>query len=387
MSLERLYYQIISPDRKPVWEPLFRLLKLASVVYGWIHQLRLWAYRTGCLKAKRLDCRVISVGNLTLGGTGKSPMVMKIVRLLKERGFHPAILSRGYGRMVKEQVQVVNDGQETLLDPRYAGDEAVMMGKILGDIPILIGPNRYLTGGHAIERFGVDTLVLDDGYQHVQLERDVNILLVDAENPLGNGNLLPAGVLRESAEQMNRADLIILTRARKDKNYSDLPLPVTESIPVLRAGYCLQSVIRLDNEEEQFTTGDAIVDQPVAAFCGIADPDSFRDTVESSGARLVHFEVWPDHHPFTPDNLCKIVERAIDKGAKMIWVTEKDAVKLEPSVSSLPIYKVAMQVDILDDQEQFERIIEGNSEDRRATPAGNMSKSKGLDGQDCSGKL
>ena len=178
--------------------------------------LRLWVLsRRLVARRKRLDCRVISVGNLTLGGTGKSPMVMKIARLLKDRGCQPAILSRGYGRMVNEQVRVVNDGKETLLDPRYAGDEPVMMGKILGDIPILIGPSRYLTGTHAIERFGVDTLVLDDAYQHVQLERDVNILLVDAENPLGNGNLFPAGVLRESAEQMNRADLIILTRTRK----------------------------------------------------------------------------------------------------------------------------------------------------------------------------
>ena len=101
-------------------------------------------------------------------------------------------------------------------------------------------------------------------------------------------------------------------------------------------------------------------------FCGIANPDSFRDTVESSGARLVHFEAWPDHHAFTPAHLRKITERAIEKGAKMIWATEKDAVKLEPSVSSLPIYKVVMQVDILDDQERFERIIEGNSKDRLA---------------------
>ncbi len=366
MSLEHLYYQIISPDRKAAWEPLFRLLKLASVVYGWIHQLRLWAYRTGWLKSKRLDCRVISVGNLTLGGTGKSPMVMKIARLLKDRGLRPAILSRGYGRMVNEQVRVVNDGQETLLDPRYAGDEPVMMGKILGDIPILIGSDRYLTGNHAIERFGIDTLVLDDGYQHVQLQRDVNILLVKAENPLGNGNLFPAGVLRESAENMNRANLIILTQASKDKNDLDLPWP--KNVPVLQAGYSVQSITRLDDAEEQFS-GEAIVDQPVAAFCGIANPDSFRNTVESSGARLVHFEAWPDHHPFTPADLLKIVERAIDKGAKMIWVTEKDVVKLEPSVSSLPIYKVAMQVDILDDQALFEAIIEGTHKVQPIAPS------------------
>ena len=309
MSLERLYYQIISPDRKPIWEPLYRLLKAVSVVYGWVHEQRLRAYRTGWKTTKRLDCRVISVGNLTLGGTGKSPMVMKIARLLKDRGFHPAILSRGYGRMVKEQVRVVNDGRETLLDSRYAGDEPVMMGEILGDIPILIGPNRHLTGSYAIERFGVDTLVLDDGYQHIQLARDVNILLVDAENPLGNGNLLPAGVLREPVEQMNRADLIIQTRSSEAKVGSKFPLP--ENIPVLQAGYRLHSVTRLDDEGDQFDR-EAILDQPVAAFCGIANPDSFRETVESSGARLVHFEAWPDHHAFTPANLRKIAERVLE---------------------------------------------------------------------------
>ena len=212
MKFERLYYRIISPKRKFYHFPVYLILKLLSFFYLWGHYFRMWAYNCDLFPSNKLECRVISVGNLTLGGTGKTPVVMMIAEILRGNGRKPGILSRGYGGNSKNEINVVCDGENILLSTEIAGDEAVMMAKRLKNVPILVGSDRYQTGRYAIKHFGVDTLILDDGFQHLALKRDMNILLFDHRRPFGNGQLFPAGELREPKKEARRANFVCITR-------------------------------------------------------------------------------------------------------------------------------------------------------------------------------
>jgi len=204
MNFESLYYQVISPDRKYYHVPMYLFLKVP----------------------------VISVGNLTLGGTGKTPTVVFIAELLKENGYHPAVLSRGYGGESTLGLNVVSDGREVLLPPEEAGDEPVMMARRLDGIPVLTGKSRYITGRFAIDNLGADILILDDGFQHLPLHRDLNILLCDHKNPFGNGCIFPAGELREPLGEIERADVICITRWRGEAG-GDLNGRNPRNVPVV----------------------------------------------------------------------------------------------------------------------------------------------------------
>ncbi len=359
--MSRLFYQIISPDRKFYHVPVYLLLRAISFVYGGLHGSRLWAYRSGFFKTRRLDRRVISVGNLTLGGTGKTPVVMMIAEALRDNGCKPVILSRGYGGKLGKGVYVVSDGREVLLSPESAGDEPVMMARRLKNIPVLIGPDRYRSGSVAIECFGADTLVLDDGFQHVQLARDLNVVLFDAQKPLGNGNLFPAGELRESAAQASRADLVIITRCGAGETGQ---IPAPENVPVVKTAYRLASLVRMDTGE--VLEPDALRDEPVAALCGIAQPEDFLETLRRAGTRVVHFKGFPDHHVYSAGDLQAFEAQARQAGAKTIVASEKDTVKIDPAVLSLPLMALRMQVEILEGRELFDRYVLGNRQGKMA---------------------
>ena len=191
-------------------------LYLLSVPYQWAVRTRILFYNIGLLKTKRLPCPVISVGNITVGGTGKTPLVMLLARGLKERGIKIAILSRGYKRK-KNSDSLVSDGQNLFLSPEAAGDEPYLMANALKGVPILVGKDRFMTGQMALERFGVRGLLLDDGYQHLHLHRDLNILLIDSNVGFGDGHLLPRGILREPLSHLQRADLFVLTKVEDIK--------------------------------------------------------------------------------------------------------------------------------------------------------------------------
>jgi len=245
MSLEAFFYEVISPKRSWHLTPVYGMLRLFSVLYSFAQRVRAWGYRAKIFKTRRLDCRVISIGNLTLGGTGKTPTVMLVADTLRRRGFKPAILSRGYGGNSTEPVNVVCDGQQILLSPEAVGDEPVMMAGRLKDIPVLTGRARYQTGRYAIERFGADVLILDDGYQHLPLHRDLNILLCDETRPFGNGVIFPAGELREPLSAVQRADLICLTRCRGGNRTDPIDACNRQQAPVVKTGFRVQSVIDL----------------------------------------------------------------------------------------------------------------------------------------------
>ncbi len=356
MDLEALYHRIISPRRKFYHVPLHLLFRGVSFFYCLGLRLNRLAYRAGIFSSRSLPIRVISVGNLTLGGTGKTPIVILIAGILRDRGLKPAILSRGYGGHSREKVNVVCDGQKILLSADVAGDEPVMIARRLKNIPVLTGKDRALTGLHALEHFGVDLLILDDGYQHLRLRRDLNILLFDQEKPLGNGHLFPAGELREPVSESHRADLICFTRCRGHENSSSQALPkFPANVPVVKTALRLQSLVRLDSQETMSV--EVLRDLPVAAFCGIAQPDDFRHTLETAGAGVVFFHAFPDHHRYIADDFKSIEQAARKAEAECILVSEKDSVKVDPSVFSLPVIKVIMDVEILAGQEVFTKLL------------------------------
>ena len=357
MSLESFFQKVISPKRPLHLMPVYGLLRLVSVFYAWGQRVRAGLYRQKIFHSRRLNCRVISIGNLTLGGTGKTPTVMMVAETLRRKGFKPAILSRGYGGQSSESVNVVNDGQHTLLSPETVGDEPVMMARRLKDIPVLTGRIRYETGKYAINHFGADVLILDDGYQHLPLHRDLNILLCDASHPFGNGVVFPAGELREPLSAMSRADVICLTRCRGDNPMDRIDGCNRKRVPVIKTGLRVQSVIELNSGEEMGI--ETIQSQPVAAFCGIARPLDFFHTLEQVPVQIVNRNSFPDHHEYSIDELKAIEDRGKQAGAKMIVITEKDAVKLKGHAFGLPVYAVRIALEILEGQAEWDRLLPG----------------------------
>ena len=354
MKFERLYYRIITPKRKFYHFPINLVLKLLSLFYLWGHYFRMWAYRWDLFPSHKLGCRVISVGNLTLGGTGKTPVVMMIAEILRGNGRKPGILSRGYRGNSKNEINVVCDGKNILLSTEVAGDEAVMMAKRLRNVPVLVGSDRYQTGRYAIKHFGVDTLILDDGFQHLALKRDMNILLFDHQRPFGNGQLFPAGELREPKKEARRADFVCITRYSGSSYPPGISEQLIKNLPLVKSTLRLDSLLNLDGKNFDITK---LQDQPVAAFSGIANPDDFRKLLEKSGARVVCYHPFPDHHEYTLTDLKYIEATARKSGAKIILTTEKDAVKLNSSSITIPLFKVALEMEILEGRETFNKHI------------------------------
>ncbi len=355
MSLESFFHEVISPKRSLHLMPVYGLLRLVSVFYAFGQQVRARLYRQKIFQTRRLDCRVISIGNLTLGGTGKTPMVMRVADTLRRQGFKPAILSRGYGGNSSEPVNVVCDGAQTLLSPEVVGDEPVMMARRLKTVRVLSGRDRYETGKYAIEHFGVDVLILDDGYQHLPLHRDLNILLCDDTRPFGNGVVFPAGELREPLDAIQRADMICRTRCGDERLSDASDSWNLRKVPVVRTGVRVQSVIDLSSGEEAGI--ETLQDRPVAAFCGIAHPRDFFHTLEQVPVEIVNQNFFPDHHDYSTDELKKIENRAQQSGAKLIVTTEKDAVKLQNHKFELPAYAVRIELEIFEGQEAWDRLL------------------------------
>ncbi|SVB17736.1 uncharacterized protein METZ01_LOCUS170590 [marine metagenome] len=355
MKFERLYYRIISSQRKFYHFPVYLMLKLLSLFYLWVHYFRMWAYHWHLFPSHKLGCRVISVGNLTLGGTGKTPVVMMIAEILRGNGRKPGILSRGYAGSSKNEINIVCDGEKILLPTKVAGDEAVMMAERLKNVPVLVGSDRYQTGRYAIEHFGVDTLILDDGFQHLALKRDMNILLFDHQRPFGNGQLFPAGELREPKREVCRADFVCITRYSGSTYPPGINERLIKDLPLVKSTLRLDSLSNL-NDEEIFDL-KKLRDQPISAFSGIANPNDFKKLLEKSGARVVCYHPFPDHHEYTPTDLKLIKNSALKSGAKLILTTEKDAVKINSNSLNFPLYKVALEMEILEGREIFNQKI------------------------------
>ena len=297
------------------------LLAPFALLYGTVLRVRGLLYQSGILATHKLSCPVISIGNITVGGTGKTPATMLVAQELQKRGYRVAVLSRGYGGSLEGQVAVVSDGESVLLGPEQAGDEPCLLAKSVPGLIVVIGSDRYQAGLLALERLKPDILLLDDGFQHIRLYRDLNIILLDAARPFGNGWTLPLGMLREPRIAVKRADLAIFTRCRPGQIVPDLGLPSCSS------EHRLSGFTHLETGEE--LSLETLQQGSVAAFAGIADPAAFFDGLKGLGIELVATLALPDHVSYSAEAVMTILEQfAAASEADWLVITGKDGVKL-----------------------------------------------------------
>lgn len=321
--------------------PLSALLRALSIPYGVAVAARNRLHDGGLLRQRRLRRPVISVGNLTVGGTGKTPAVICIANLLIGRGYRPAVLSRGYGGRAKSPVNVVSDGRHIRMGWQEAGDEPVLIARALPAVPVLTGSRRFFTGQEAVETFGADVLILDDAFQHRSLCRDIDIVLLDAARPFGNGFLLPRGPLREPPESLRRADLLLRTGDAEREE----PLREAAALPSFRAKHQPQGLVA--GETGRIEPVAALSGQKVFAFAGIGSPEAFRRSLAGLGAVVVGFRIYPDHHPYGLADIGEIRLLAEKSGAARIVTTEKDGVRLTDFPDFLPelsLLRIAMEI-------------------------------------------
>ncbi len=321
--LDRIATRIFYDDkRRIIFFPLF----VVSLVYRAVVGIRNFLYKCGLLSTQSVTCPVISVGNIMVGGTGKTPTVIMLADMLKGHGWRPAVLSRGYGgkRKNKNDAAVVSDGKAFFMGPREAGDEPVQIAESLPSVPVIVGADRALAGRLAIEKLGANVLILDDGFQHRQLTRDIDIVLLDEERPFGNGFLLPRGGLREPHRALKRADTVILTTGGSH----DGPLGTGfHCSHVFRGCRTPVNLIRgFDNNK--YPLAD-LSGKSVCAFSGIARPEGFQSMLKPLCSDLTSLIPFPDHHIYTVGDIEHIRKKYRDCGAHMLVTTVKDGVKLK----------------------------------------------------------
>lgn len=318
------------------------LLGGVGAVYGGIMAARAGVYRHR--ERYRAPCPVISVGNLTTGGTGKTPMALWLAEKLLAMGRQPAIVSRGHGQQGTAPVTVVADARGMRKGFPEAADEAVLLARLLPGVAVLTGPRRCLPMAHAVAELGCDGIILDDGFQHLAVARDLDLVLLDAARPWGNGRLLPGGVLRELPTALKRADGVVITRA--DAGAEGLRRELEQrfpGLPVLTARHAA-GAWRCWNQE-----GGTTPETPALAFAGIARPDGFRQTLARAGVPVAAFHPFPDHHPFTREELARLTTEARRLGARSLVCTEKDAVRLDAATLDLPLWTLGVRMAFLEE--------------------------------------
>jgi tetraacyldisaccharide 4'-kinase len=342
--------------QKTFWEKAILFpLSLLSVPYGWAVRMRVLLYDLGLKRRHRLPCPVISVGNITVGGTGKTPLVMALAKRLTRRGVRIAILTRGYKRK-KTSGTVASDGQSTLLSPTESGDEPYLMSQTLKDIPILIGKDRAATGQMALGQFHVDALLLDDGYQHLRIHRDLNILLIDSTLGFGDRHLLPRGILREPLSHLRRANFILLTKVEDRGSCRPLESELQRLCPGLPIFHSHYEPIGLIGPQEEWEDPLSLQGKTVLALSGIAHPASFSSLLKKCGMQVIKEEVFPDHYHYTLEDISSLDEKG--KRVDRIVTTEKDMVKLMGlDVRRLPIRALRIEMKIWEEEAFFERVM------------------------------
>jgi tetraacyldisaccharide 4'-kinase len=309
------------------------VLGFFSVLYGLAIGIRSVCYASGLIGRKRLAQRVVSIGNITLGGTGKTPAVMHVAGVLLRHRKKPVVISRGYGREDESRLVVVSDGTRVLVDARTGGDEPVLMGSKLSGVPIVVDSNRYRAALFAHRTFDSDIVVLDDGFQHVRLQRDLDVVLVDAVDPFGNGKLFPAGILREPLSALQRAHAVLLTGADRVHDIKPLQRLIRQytTARIFTSRQVPSDVINISTGETKPLA--AIKGVGLLALSGIARPGSFVSMLRSLGAEVKVELAYPDHYVYTERDLAEIYRRASDEEIGMIITTEKDAVRLRDKKS------------------------------------------------------
>ncbi|MBU4344891.1 MAG: tetraacyldisaccharide 4'-kinase [Desulfobacteraceae bacterium] len=340
-------------------------LFIISLAYGYAVKLREFCYKIGIVKSKRLLCAVISIGNITVGGTGKTPMTIKVAQIIRRLGYKVAIISRGYKGGAEKTGGIVSNGHTILMESDKAGDEPFMMASKLKDIPVVVGQNRYKAGWLAIKEFDPDVIVLDDAFQHLNLKRDIDIVLLDCEHPFGNAHLLPRGILREPISALKRSDAFVLTRFDSVSDYiRQAAVDKIESLapgrPVFKP-FHVPNLYKPANDKksmpgiklQNFAPG-LLYGRRVVAFSGLAGNSDFRRTVESLKCDLIDFFEFPDHHKYTEMDLQAIIQSSINAQAEFILTTEKDYVRISgETLWPVEIVVVGIELSLGDDESAF----------------------------------
>lgn len=312
--------------QSPLWGAFLLLL---SVLYGTALTVRRIFYRLHIFKRKELPCPVISIGNITIGGTGKTPAVIQIAGYLSRKRILTAIVSRGYARKDENQIVVVSDGNSILADSKTGGDEPVLIASKLTGVPVVVGKIKYEAALLALRHFNSDVVLLDDGFQHVQLKRNLDIVLVDAGDPFGNGKLFPKGILREPLAALKRAHAVLITRADSTGDVESLKTAIQQHTHARIFTSRQVPVDLIDYRSNDIKPLSSLRGTKVLALAGIARPASFFGLLQSLGAQVVTACTYPDHFDYQKSDLATVFRQAADAKINMIVTTEKDAVRIK----------------------------------------------------------
>ncbi len=376
-DIEQYFLELMDGRRREWYDrALTDILFIASRFYRMVIQFRIWMYDKRVIRNHALGCLVVSIGNLSCGGTGKTPVVEVFARTLSEKGRKVAILSRGYrskkrsflhrlaqrfrSQKIELPPKVVSDGKNLLLESDYAGDEPYMLASNLRKVAVLVDKDRVKSGLYAVEQYQTDVIILDDGFQYLMLKPHINIVLVDSTDPFGNGNTLPRGILREPIKNIRRADYIFLTKSdgsHKLRHLKNFLRHHTRRAEIIECCHKPKHLVRMfsDGKHEPL---EKLNNAKVAALSAIAKPESFERFLKQLGADLVLRDHYADHHRYTQQEIIDFINQAKAAGAEFIVTTEKDAVRI-PKLDrvDVPIYYLRIEIDILSGQESFDQCI------------------------------
>ncbi len=376
-ELERWGADVIFGRAKGFRAALMRfLMRALSGIFRGLVQLRLWRYRSGWKPQHYLCTQVVAVGNITVGGTGKTPVVELLARSLRDQGRNVSILSRGYKSKKLDKPQkwqdskdrpipgermpkVVSTGRALLLDSKFAGDEPFMLAKNLEGVSVVVDKNRVKGARFAVEQLGADTLLLDDGMQYLDLAHGIDIVLIDSGSPFGTEALLPRGTLREPPKNLRRASYILITKCNGKSN-EELIARIRKHNKTAEIIECTHGPIHLENvftrEREPL---DFLKDKWVGAISAIAVPEAFEGSLERLGARVEIRRRFADHYRFSAKDVEKFMQRCVERDMQIIVTTEKDAVRFpRPASIDVPVYFLRIEVEILKGQEIWDDLIQ-----------------------------
>lgn len=372
--LERFILRLIQHEGDDQGQPrairwLLSVLEGVSSLFGLVVSIRSWLYKVGLERRFPLGCQVISVGNVTVGGTGKTPVVEILARTLRDEGRAVAIISRGYRKKEEPFLKrlfggdsvpprVVSDGNHVLLGSDMSGDEPFMLASNLPGVVVLVDKNRVKAGRYAIRHFGSDVLILDDGFQYMKLKHSHEIVLVDSTNPFGNGHLLPRGILREPAENISRANFIFMTKC--DGSTDALRARLRRMNATAEMAECRHRPRFYKNAFSDETLPlEAVDGMKVVTLAGIAAPMGFENSISDMGGRILSRERFPDHYRYRSQEIVNIIDMADELGAAAILTTEKDAVRL-PRLErpKVPIYYMRMEIEIISGFDNFRQCVD-----------------------------
>lgn len=326
-------------------------------IYGRIMQLRNAMYDRGILRSYNIGAKTISVGNITTGGTGKTPLVAYIATLLAENGEKVCVLSRGYGRQNENERVLVSDGETVLVDAAAGGDEPVELArKLLGKAIVVADPDRVAAARWGKDEFGITAFVLDDAFQHRRAKRDLDIVCVDATNPFGNERTLPSGRLRQPIEGLKRTDIVVITRSDLSNSVEAISKKVKNVNPnasIFKCSFQIEKFHQLDRPSKRTEIESA---DNVFAFCALGNPNSFYETLRRSGVDLAGTLDFRDHNIYNNENVSAIEKAARNAGGSVLITTEKDAVKLERLEFSMPCFVAEIEV-VIEDPAGFSDLV------------------------------